>query len=180
MKGMFADVRGIFSGSFSVHEGNHEARINQYARTKAPAFSSLECLTVANLLDYQRFEITERSAIHKLAPNTGWVTTHGDVGRRSSLYSGGVAIGHAKRWGASVICGHTHKLGIINYSVGVNATKTLTGVETGHMMDIKKASYVTDGAPNWQSGWAAVEVAGGRVHVSLVSVTPNGVITFHD
>jgi hypothetical protein len=31
-------------------------------------------------------------------------------------------------------------------------TSTLYGLEVGHMMDIKQASYLTSGSANWQTG----------------------------
>ena len=179
MKGLFTDVRNLFGGPFSIHEGNHEARINSYARTKAPAFADLNCLEVPSLLDYKGFDIRERNPIEELAKGSGWLTTHGDCGG-SSLYSGGTALGLARRWSRSVVCGHTHRLGILNESHGVGANKILTGAESGHMMDVKKASYIKNEAPNWQSGWLAIEVKGAKVHVSTVNVAQNGVITFHE
>jgi len=178
MKGMFGDIRRVFDGPFSVHLGNHEERINTYARTKAPAFASLDALQVSSLLAYDSFAIEERPPIMELAPGTGWVTCHGDYGG-SSVYSGGTALGLARRWGSSVICGHTHRLGLLNHSLGVYANRTLTGVETGHMMDVRKAAYVKHSAPNWQSGWVAAEVTDKRVHISLVPVTASGQVVFH-
>lgn len=177
MKGMFEDIRTVFDGPMSVHEGNHEARINTYARTKAPAFADLDCLEVAALLDYDGYAIRERKPVEPLSryKSTGFVTTHGDLIKRVSPVSGATAMLHARRFGRSVIHGHTHRMGIIQES---DATRTLVGVETGHMMDVKKASYVF--APNWQAGWVVAEInQQNRVHVSLVAVTPGGAVTFH-
>jgi len=176
MKGMLRSIREVFDGPFSIHEGNHEARINTYARTKAPAFADLDCLEVPSLLDYVGLGITQREPFQDLSPGTGWITTHGDLGG-SSIYSGGTALGLAKRLNRSVICGHTHKLGILHHSHGLAGQYTLTGVETGHMMDVRQAEYVT--APNWQSGWVALEVRERRVHASVVYVDRQGRVTFH-
>lgn len=175
MKGKFGEIRSVFDGVFDIHRGNHEARIDAYARTKAPAFAGLEALQVRSLLEYKKFEITELPPIAKLAP--GWITTHGDIGVLSK-YSGGTAISLARRLGVSVVCGHTHRLGHLQESSGIGARTVLHGVETGHMMDIKKAAYIKSGAPNWQGGWAAFEINGHRVHPILVNASPTGVLSY--
>ena len=176
MKGMFADIRTVFDGVFSLHEGNHESRINTYARTKAPAFADLDCLEVPSLLDYSGFAIRARKPVEQLYKRTSVVTTHGDLIKRVSPTAGATALAHARRFGRSVVCGHTHRMGLLQES---DASRTLVGVETGHMMDIKKAEYVL--APNWQAGWVVAEVNEntGRTHFSLVPVSPTGVVTFH-
>lgn len=175
MKFKFQELRKFYSGRFDVHRGNHEARIDAYARTKAPAFVGLSALEVRNLLDYEAYDILELPPIARLAP--GWITTHGDIGVLSK-YSGGTAIALARRLGVSVVCGHTHRLGHLQESSGIGASKVLHGVETGHMMDIKKAAYIKSGAPNWQGGWAAFEINGGRVHPILVNASPTGVLSY--
>ena len=51
------------------------------------------------------------------------------------------------------MCGHTHRLGLQHDTVGFyGKTQTLFGLEVGHMMDIKQASYLTSGTANWQQG----------------------------
>lgn len=175
MKSMFQSIRNVYDGPFDLHRGNHEKRIEIYTRTKAPAFAGLVCLSLPELLDYRGYQLGDLPDIAKLAP--GWVTTHGDLGG-TSKFSGGVAVGLARRLGRSVVCGHTHKLGHIQESTGVGARSILHGVETGHMMDVKKASYIGHGSPNWQSGWAALEIKGSRVHVHLVGCSPRGELTF--
>lgn len=176
MRGMLWDIRTVFGGRFSVHKGNHEERIDTYTRTKAPAFASLDCLTVSELLQYDALDIWERQPIEDLRKGTGWVTSHGHLGSLSRT-SGGTAKSLANRLGKSVICGHTHRMGVINSTVG---TKVTSGVETGHMMDLKKASYIKTGAPDWQSGWVVAEITKkGNVAVQLVPVSSSGVVTYN-
>ena len=51
------------------------------------------------------------------------------------------------------MCGHTHRVGLQHETTGFyGKTSTLYGLEVGHMMDIKQASYLTSGAANWQHG----------------------------
>lgn len=176
MKRKFQEIRNIFVGEFEVHKGNHEQRVDMYAANKAPAFAGLDALQVSALLDYEGFDITELPAVAPLAP--GWVTTHGDVSRSLSKYAGGTALGLGRRWGLSVVCGHTHRLGHIQESSGFNSRHTLHGIETGHMMDVKKASYIKDGAPNWQSGFVAFVINGRNVHPILVNASQSGKLTY--
>lgn len=177
-RGMLTRLREAHSGYIGYHIGNHESRINVYARTKAPAFADLDCLEVSSLLDFKGFDIEQRQPIHSLGPKTGWVSSHGDLGSLSK-YSGGTAMALSRRLGKSVVCGHTHRLGILNESFGVRAGSTLTGMESGHMMDVGKADYIKHGSPNWQAGWAILEVAdSGRVWPGIVGVSPGGVVNY--
>jgi hypothetical protein len=175
-KRMLTELRNTFNGYLGFHIGNHEARIDMYARTKAPAFADLDCLTVESLLDFKGFDIEKRKPIHSLGKGTGWISSHGDLGALSK-YSGGTAMALARRLGRSVVCGHTHRLGILNESSGLGAATTLSGVESGHMMDVKKAGYIKHGAPNWQAGWAVLEISGSYVAPGLVRVSPSGRFT---
>lgn len=176
-KRMLQELRSVYGGYLGMHIGNHEARINTYARTKAPALSDLKCLEVSNLLDFEGFEIEQRKPIHNLSGSPGWVTTHGDLGSLSR-HSGGTALALGRRLGRSVFCGHTHRLGIVNESYGLGATSTVVGVESGHMMDVRKAEYIRHGSPNWQGGWAVAEVSNRRTWPALVYCAQNGNITW--
>lgn len=176
MKKKFGEIRDIFDGTFDVHKGNHEHRIDSYAANKAPAFAGLEALQVGNLLDYHTFGITELPVVAPLAP--GWVTTHGDIGVISK-YSGGTAVALARRLGTSVVCGHTHRLGHLQESTGAGANRVLHGVETGHMMNVSKALYIKHGAPNWQGGWAAFIINGRTVHPILVNASQSGKLSYY-
>ena len=78
---------------------------------------------------------------------------HGDEGR-SVQVPGSTAMSLAKKLGKSVVCGHTHKLGLQHETTGLNGnTNTLFGLEVGHLMDIKQASYLNTGIANWQQGF---------------------------
>ena len=85
----------------------------------------------------------------------GWAVAHGDEGSLNRT-AGGTALSLAKRSGVSVVCGHTHKLGIQHDHSAYNGrtTRTLFGVEVGHMMDLNKAGYLKTGGANWQAGFA--------------------------
>lgn len=157
------------STRIGYHQGNHEKRIDSYIRNKAPAFSGLEALKVPSLLGFDKLGIVSLPDVSSFA--RGWVSTHGDVISRSlSKSAGSSAIIQAKRIGKSVVMGHTHRLGLVSETI---AGKTLTGVETGHGMDLRKASYVN--YPNWCAGFAAFELTNNRVtHIRLVRMDARG------
>jgi hypothetical protein len=89
---------------------------------------------------------------------------HGDEGS-SSRYAGGTAMALAKKTGMSVLCGHTHKLGLLHFNTSFNGrlTSTLYGFEVGNMMDLKQATYLKGGSANWQSGFGILYVDRGKV-----------------
>lgn len=153
-KRYLADLRNVYAGPISYLMGNHEERIAVYARTKAPAFVSLDALRVPNLLSFSTFDVTEVQPFY--SPTPGLVVTHGHLTNAGvSKYAGGTAMALARNQGMSLVCGHTHRHGIIYERFG---RKTIFGMETGHMMDVKKAGYIKTGNPNWSAGWGCVEV----------------------
>ena len=169
---IFEEIRESYDGPFSVHHGNHEARIASYLKKQAPALADLRSLRLENLLEYERLDIRLRQPYEKVAP--GWVTTHGDAGSLSRI-AGSTALNLAKKWGVSVACGHTHRLGVKSTAApGFHATKSLWGMETGNFMDAKKASYIKSYAPDWTGGFGILEVIGNRVMPKAVEIQPNG------
>jgi hypothetical protein len=104
----------------------------------------------------------------------GWMLAHGDEGNMSQ-HAGITALNLAKKWGKSVLCGHTHRLGQSAYSEGVGSHyRALYGVEVGNLMDRKKASYLRYGSANWQMGFAILETIGKVLTPTLVPVGSDG------
>jgi UDP-2,3-diacylglucosamine pyrophosphatase LpxH len=135
---------------FYVQRSNHTDRIDTYIRKFAPAFSSLTSLKIEELLGYKKLGITYLHKMQELLP--GWVMAHGDEGSLNRA-PGATALNLAKRLGKSVVCGHTHRVGLQHETTGFyGKTNTLYGLEVGHMMDMSQASYLTSGSANWQQG----------------------------
>jgi UDP-2,3-diacylglucosamine pyrophosphatase LpxH len=135
---------------FFIQRSNHTDRIDTYMRKYAPAFMSLKSLEIEELLGYSKLKINYLHKMHELLP--GWVMAHGDEGALNRA-PGATALNLAKRLGKSVVCGHTHRIGLQHETTGFyGKTNTLYGLEVGHMMDIKQASYLTSGSANWQQG----------------------------
>ena len=136
---------------FIIQRSNHTDRIQTYISKYAPAFSSLDSLKIEELLGYNSLGIQYLHQFKELLP--GWVMAHGDEGR-SVQVPGSTAMSLAKKLGKSVVCGHTHKLGLQHETTGLNGnTNTLFGLEVGHLMDIKQAAYLNTGIANWQQGF---------------------------
>ncbi len=176
------DVHGDFRSAlgadkpFHLMRSNHGDRVQTYIRKYAPALESLDCLDIEQLAGYGDHDITYHRQPFEFWP--GWVLLHGDEGG-SSISPGGTALGLVKKTGRSVVCGHTHALGMQHYTTGVNGRqKHLYGLETGHLMDVKKAGYLATGTANWQTGFAILQREGSRVTPCLVPVNADGSFIF--
>lgn len=154
---------------FHVQRSNHGDRIQHYVNRYAPALSSIRSLEYETLLGYDKLDIQYHRKIYKFAP--GWAMAHGDEGSLNRT-AGGTALSLARRTGLSIVCGHTHRLGIQHEHTGFNGSLNgkLFGVEVGHMMDLKKASYLKSGGANWQAGFAILTIDGSKVTPVLVPV----------
>jgi hypothetical protein len=160
---------------FYIQRSNHTDRIDTYMRKYAPAFSSLKSLEIENLLGYEALGITYLHKMHELLP--GWVMAHGDEGALNRA-PGATALNLAKSIGKSVVCGHTHRIGLQHETRGFyGKTHTLFGLEVGNMMDIKQASYLTSGNANWQQGFGVLIQDKGVVTPHAIPII-NGVINF--
>jgi hypothetical protein len=94
--------------------------------------------------------------------------------------AGLTALGLAKKFGKSVVCGHTHRAGISAYTEGLGSQyRTLWGLEAGNVMDKKKASYLKAGSANWQMSVAVIETHGDRVSPFLVPINKDGSFTLY-
>lgn len=142
---------------FHVMRSNHGDRIQHYINRYAPALASLRELEYSKLLRYRENEITYHNKIYSFAP--GWIMAHGDEGNLVRT-AGGTAMALARKTGSSVVCGHTHRLGIQHEHTGFNGKiqNRLYGIEVGHLMDLSKASYLNTGSANWQQGIAILYV----------------------
>jgi hypothetical protein len=140
---------------FHLMRSNHTDRIATYTKRFAPALLSLRDLEYTKLVGLDELDITWHTK--PFAFEKGWLLAHGDEGSLIRT-AGGTAMGLAKRWGSSVVCGHTHRLGLQHDHQSVNGkvTKRLYGFETGMLMDQRKATYLKAGSGNWQQGFGVI------------------------
>ncbi|AIG78428.1 Phage protein 54 [Amycolatopsis japonica] len=165
-------LRAVYDGPAKFLKGNHDERPEDYLKKYAPALAGTDALSVESLLDFDGFGIELLPTFYRFAP--GWVMTHGHKGLLSlSRIAGNTALNAAKKFGVSVIMGHTHRLGVGSHSTGYEGqVNTLTGFEVGHLMDTRLASaqYLKGGTANWQAGFGLAEVDGSHVHVRPVAI----------
>lgn len=156
-----------------VKVGNHDRRVMDYIAKYAPALDSPDSeISIESLL---RIGPGTRTKIHhdpfRLAP--GWVAAHGDEGGLSPI-AGRTAFGLTTRFDASVVCGHTHRAGIVSTTVGMaGARRRITGMEVGNGMLEKSATYIRSGAPNWQKAFGLFVVDGRKTYDQLIMMTPS-------
>lgn len=168
----FGPLREVYDGSIGVHEGNHDERARTYLSKYAPALAESGAFDIDVLLDFDGFGVTKLPDFYDVAP--GWVTTHGHRGGiRLSQIAGNTALNAAKKFGTSVVMGHTHRMGIGSYTYGVAGSSRLvvTGMEVGNLMDMKKAGYLKGGTGNWQQGFGLLTVNGQHVKPEVVPIS---------
>ena len=165
--GGFREVIG--DRPFHCQRSNHTDRLRTYVNKYASALSSLRSLDIEKQLGYDLLEVTYHKDIWSFAP--GWAMAHGDEGSLSQV-AGGTALSLARRTGLSIVCGHTHRAGLVHSHAGLNGriTAPLFGMEVGHAMDLSKASYLKTGAANWQQAFGLLTIKDKRVYPSLVPV----------
>ena len=167
---IMADLRdAVGDVPIVVQRSNHTDRLANYVRRYAPALECLRGLDYASLLRYRDLNITVSDRPTAVAP--GWIMLHGDEAG-SNQTAGGTALGLARRTGRSVVCGHTHKLGLQHDHAAHSGRviRGLWGMEVGHMMNLGKASYLPLGGANWQQGFGLLHIDGARVIPTPVPV----------
>lgn len=152
---------------------NHTDRLFNTIKLRVPEFRHLPELDLVQFLRLDSIGVTYHRQPTEIAP--GWILAHGDEGNISQ--TGGVtALNLAKRFGKSVVCGHTHRMGLLHHTEAVagRPTRTIWGMEVGNLMDMKKATYLKGGYGNWQNGFGVLYVDGNKVTPSLVPMRPDG------
>lgn len=153
---------------FWVKEGNHDLRVHTYIQRYAPALDGIEALAMPRLLRLDELEIDWKYDPFNVAP--GWIAAHGHEGSLSKV-CGSTALGLAKKYGMSVVCGHTHRLGLQNETRGfMGKLSTITGMEVGNAMDMKQADYLKTGVADWQQGFGLLHVLNGKTHAQIIPV----------
>lgn len=165
-------LRAVYDGPVGFHSGNHDSRPKDYLTKYAPALAESGAFDLDVLLDFDSFGITLLPEFNPVAP--GWISTHGHRGQISlSRIAGNTALGAARKFDVSVVCGHTHRAGVLSETKGYGgvAKKTLTGMEVGHLMDMRQAAYLKGGTGNWQMGFGLLHVDGSHVKPEIVPIT---------
>lgn len=164
-------LREVYDGPVGVHEGNHDERPRTYLAKYAPALAESGAFNIETLLDFDGFGIRLLPEFYKVGPD--WITTHGHRGQISlSRIAGNTALNAAKKFNTSVVMGHTHRMGISSHTSGYGGTvsKTVTGMEVGHLMNMRLAQYLKGGTGNWQQGFGLLTIDGQHVKAETVPI----------
>lgn len=154
---------------FTVMRSNHSDRLRTYIKRYGPALTSLRDLRIEHQLGYEELNIEYKDRMWEFHP--GWLLAHGDEGNLVQT-AGGTALSLARKTGKSILAGHTHRLGMQHEMSGFNGkmTRNLWGIEVGHLMDMRKASYLKTGAANWQQGFVTLTINKSVVHPTIVPI----------
>jgi predicted phosphodiesterase len=156
-----------------IVRSNHTDRLYN-TLLKVPGLISLPELQYDKFMDFATMGITFHKTFYEF--EKGWILAHGDEGN-ANPNPGITALNLAKKAGKSVVCGHTHKLGLSAFSEGVGGHyRTIWGIEAGNLMDKKKASY-TKGIANWQMGIVILDWDGKNMTPHMIQINKDGSFT---
>lgn len=162
-----------------LSRSNHDDRVELYLERKAFGLLGLKELRTEAFLRLDELGITFHRKPWQFAP--GWFLAHGDEGGLSQD-AGKTALNLAKKFSASVVIGHTHRMGIVHDTDSINGKviRTKVGFETGCLMDLSQADYIRKqgGAANWQLGFGVLYIDGPTVAPVPVFMEPNGQFVF--
>lgn len=160
-----------------VPRSNHTDRLANMIGLRAPGLLGLPELTLPGFLRFDELGIEYKEDPFELAP--GWLLMHGDEGNQSQQ-AGTTALNLAKRTDMSVICGHTHRQGLVPFTHAHRggAPRTIYGFETGNLMDYSKAKYIGGGMTNWQKGFGVLYEDGNKVTPVPVVIQDDGSFVF--
>ncbi len=165
-------IRQVHDGSMTFLRGNHEARIANYVASHAPALAGI-VKGYGDLMDFDRFKIIEKAQPYRIAP--GVAAIHGEKLSSTQSAAGQSAFKERVRHGASIVQGHSHRLGL----GWDTADRTRFWMEAGWLGDIRKAAYLPfKGVANWQQGFGWLRVEGNRVTPGVVPIHGDGSFYF--
>lgn len=156
-----------------VIRSNHTDRLFNTIHLRAPGLLGLDELMLENFLRFNELGITYHRKPYQIAPN--WLLMHGDEGNISQT-AGQTALNLAKKTGQSIVCGHTHRAGLMHHNTGVSGktTSSVWGMEVGNLMQATKASYLKGGINNWQQAFGMLWTDGNKVTPQLVPIHKDG------
>jgi hypothetical protein len=140
---------------------------------RSPGLLGLPELELPEFLRLDSIGATYHEKPYELAPN--WLLMHGDEGSMNST-GGLTALGLAKRTNKSVVCGHTHRMGLAHHTTSYtgSAPRTVWGMEVGNLMDYGKAKYIKGGLFTWQQGFGMLYVDGKTVIPVTIPIARDG------
>jgi hypothetical protein len=161
-----------------VSRSNHGDRLFS-AVSQIPGLMALPELQYEKFMGYEDLGIYFAKKPYEI-PGTEFVLCHGDEGNLSRV-GGSSALNIAKRWGRSVIAGHSHRMGYTCHSEAFNGRlqRVLVGIEVGHTCSLSKMRYLAKGAyyANWQAGAVIMTIKRGNPSFEMIRFNTDGSFT---
>ena len=161
-----------------VSRSNHGDRLFS-AVSQIPGLMALPELQYEKFMGYEDLGIYFAKKPYEI-PGTEFVLCHGDEGNLSRV-GGSSALNIAKRWGRSVIAGHSHRMGYTCHSEAFNGRlqRVLVGIEVGHTCNISKMRYLAKGGyyANWQAGAVIMTIKRGNPSFEMIRFNTDGSFT---
>lgn len=156
-------------------EGNHDLRLREFVRKYAAPLTNLRALKMESLFALNDLDISYERGPFRVATNTLAVHGHESGGYCASASAWDAKF--TKRYGSdkNFLFGHTHQPFLItrSYGYGGKVTPRFT-MNAGSIMDPVAATYVKDGAVNWQMSFAFLRDDGKRVYPQLITMVDRG------
>lgn len=156
-------------------EGNHDLRIKDFVRKYAAPLGVLRALEMESLFGLQDLSVDYVRGPHRVATNTYAVHGHEAGGYCASPSAWDLKF--TKRYGSdkNFLFGHTHQPFLITRAFGYDGrVSPRFTMNVGSIMDPVKATYVKDGAVNWQMSFALLRDDGKRVYPELITAVDRG------
>jgi predicted phosphodiesterase len=126
-----------YSKKASVIRSNHTDRLYN-TLLKAPGLIGLPELQYPKFMDFAGMGMTTTRQL--MSFTLAGFYAHGDEGSMSQHAGHYSSLNLAKKWGKSVIAGHSHRLGMSAYTEAIGSHyRPLYGVEVGNLMDQQKS-----------------------------------------
>ena len=165
-------------GTTDIIRSNHTDRLFTTLLKGAPSLLGLPELVYEKFMAYSDLGIRFHKRAYEF--ERGFYLAHGDEGVMSK-HAGITALNLAKKWGNSVVCGHTHRQGAVRHQTGLNGRySTIWGIEAGHLMDMKnKASYLKYASADWNMGFVVLSFGKKGMSVEVVPVNHDGSFSYN-
>lgn len=132
-------------------KGNHEQRVPDYVRRKAPGLDGLSELSLPALLGVEHWKYHERPGV----VINGVRFKHGD---KVAKGAGNSVRKEMEDYWQSVVMGHCHRQAVVR----VQKNSEFVGVEAGCLCSLTP-EYLTN--PDWKQGWVVVKIGPDGIRV---------------
>jgi predicted phosphodiesterase len=165
---MFARHKDIMPKTKQIFlVGNHEDRLRRFLWSRAPAMSSLDCLTLEELYHLDKFDMPLVPYEQGILVNDVFLIIHGDIIAPHSSYT---AKRMYEKHGGCGMAGHTHRGG----SFYKRDRFGVYGWWENHCMCSLDPDWIKN--PNWQHGFSLVHFMGSHFWVEQIPIVDYALI----